>query len=64
MNCTNPLSSLQELILEMAELKKYGKAESIGSDIEQPSDNLEIDQIMAKLEQDNKVIRRFKGNPP
>ena len=41
----------------MAELKKYGKAESIGSDIEQPSDNLEIDQIMAKLEQDNKVIR-------
>ena len=47
----------QELILEMAELKKYGKAESvIGSDIEQPSDNLEIDQIMAKLEQDNKFL--------
>ena len=42
----------------MAELKKYGKADEsvIGSDIEQPSDNLEIDQIMAKLEQDNKFL--------
>jgi len=44
----------QELILEMAELKKYG-AGSIGheslSDAERPSDNLEIDEIMAKLEQ-------------
>jgi RIMS-binding protein 2 len=45
-----------DLILEMAEIKKYGKAESISSDIEQPSDNLEIDQIMAKLEQDNKFL--------
>merc|ERR1712223_1784466 len=45
----------QELILEMAELKKYGP-ESIASDIEAPSDNLEIDQIMAKLEQDNKFL--------
>jgi hypothetical protein len=38
----------------MAELKKYG-AGSIGheslSDAERPSDNLEIDEIMAKLEQ-------------
>ena len=44
----------QELILEMAEMKKYGAA-SIGheslSDAERPSDNLEIDEIMAKLEQ-------------
>ena len=47
----------------MAELKKYGKAESIGSDIEQPSDNLEIDQIMAKLEQDNKVKSDSLKNP-
>ncbi len=48
----------QELILEMAELKKYGGPESIAacSDIEAPSDNLEIDQIMAKLEQDNKFL--------
>eukprot|EP00095_Tigriopus_kingsejongensis_P012128 maker-scaffold560_size136926-snap-gene-0.23 protein:Tk12128 transcript:maker-scaffold560_size136926-snap-gene-0.23-mRNA-1 annotation:"rims-binding protein 2-like" len=45
----------QELILEMAELKKYGP-ESITSDMEQPSDNLEIDEIMAKLEQDNKFL--------
>merc|ERR1719225_1703292 len=45
----------QELILEMAELKKYGP-ESIASDIEAPCDNLEIDQIMAKLEQDNKFL--------
>ena len=38
----------------MAEMKKYGAA-SIGheslSDAERPSDNLEIDEIMAKLEQ-------------
>lgn len=44
----------QELILEMAEFKKYGGA-SVGpeslSDAERPSDNLEIDEIMAKLEQ-------------
>ena len=50
----------QELILEMAELKKYGGSangpDSIASDIEQPSDNLEIDEIMAKLEQDNKFL--------
>ena len=45
----------QELILEMAEMKKYGP-ESIASDIEAPCDNLEIDQIMAKLEQDNKFL--------
>ncbi len=42
----------QELILEMAEIKKYGGTgpESL-SDAERPSDNLEIDEIMAKLEQ-------------
>ena len=34
----------QELILEMAELKKYGP-ESIASDIEAPSDNLEIGTV-------------------
>ena len=38
----------------MAEFKKYGGT-SIGpeslSDTERPSDNLEIDEIMAKLEQ-------------
>ena len=45
----------QELILEMAELKKYGP-ESIASDMEAPCDNLEIDEIMAKLEQDNKFL--------
>ena len=45
----------QELILEMAEMKKYGP-ESIASDMEAPCDNLEIDQIMAKLEQDNKFL--------
>jgi hypothetical protein len=39
----------------MADLKKYGP-ESIASDIEAPCDNLEIDQIMAKLEQDNKFL--------
>ena len=42
------------MILEMAEFKKYGGT-SIGpeslSDTERPSDNLEIDEIMAKLEQ-------------
>lgn len=47
----------QELILEMAEIKKYGNGpESIASDMEAPCDNLEIDQIMAKLEQDNKFL--------
>lgn len=46
----------QELILEMAELKKYGPDSIATSDIEAPSDNLEIDQIMAKLEQDNKFL--------
>ena len=45
-----------ELILEMAELKKYGPESSIQSDMEQPADNLEIDEIMAKLEQDNKFL--------
>ena len=55
----------QELILEMAELKKYGP-ESIASD--NPCENLEIDQIMAKLEQDNKFLedlekqRKTKAN--
>ena len=38
----------QELILEMAELKKYGP-ESIASDIEAPSDNLEIGTVIPKL---------------
>ena len=37
----------QELILEMAELKKYGP-ESIASDIEAPSDNLEIGTVFFK----------------
>ena len=46
----------------MAELKKYGKADEsvIGSDIEQPSDNLEIDQIMAKLEQGGNSVDILK----
>ena len=42
----------------MAEMKKYGAA-SIGheslSDAERPSDNLEIDEIMAKLEQGSRT---------
>ena len=29
-------------------------------DIEQPSDNLEIDEIMAKLEQDNKFLAELE----
>lgn len=45
----------QELILEMAELKRYGR-DSLPAEIENPSDNIEIDQIMAKLEQDNKFL--------
>eukprot|EP00090_Calanus_glacialis_P024942 TRINITY_DN3873_c0_g1_i1.p1 TRINITY_DN3873_c0_g1~~TRINITY_DN3873_c0_g1_i1.p1 ORF type:complete len:1331 (+),score=212.74 TRINITY_DN3873_c0_g1_i1:800-4792(+) len=45
----------QELILEMAELKRYGR-DSLPEEIENPSDNIEIDQIMAKLEQDNKFL--------
>ena len=57
--CFDSLQDLQEakeqLILEMAEMKKYGP-ESIASDMEAPCDNLEIDQIMAKLEQDNKFL--------
>ena len=46
----------------MAELKKYGKTDEsvIGSDIEQPSDNLEIDQIMAKLEQGGNSVDILK----
>jgi hypothetical protein len=47
----------------MAEMKKYG-ATSVGpeslSDAERPSDNLEIDEIMAKLEQVREII--FKLN--
>ena len=46
----------QELILEMAELKRYGNATSLPAEIENPSDNIEIDEIMAKLEQDNKFL--------
>ena len=45
----------QELILEMAELKRYGR-DSLPEEIENPSDNIEIDTIMAKLEQDNKFL--------
>jgi len=45
----------QELILEMAEFKRYGR-ETLPVEIENPSDNIEIDQIMAKLEQDNKFL--------
>lgn len=49
----------QQLILEMAQIKRYGGGgpESLDSDaMEQPENNLEIDQIMAKLEQDNKFL--------
>ena len=35
----------QELILEMADLKRYGR-DSLPAEIENPSDNIEIDQIM------------------
>ena len=61
----------QELILEMADLKRYGR-DSLPAEIENPSDNIEIDQIMAKLEQDNKFLAdlekqradRSKGDSP
>merc|ERR1719471_2039788 len=61
----------QELILEMADLKRYGR-DSLPAEIENPSDNIEIDQIMAKLEQDNKFLEdlekqradRSKGDSP
>ena len=49
----------QTLILEMAAFKRYGGnggPESLASDLEQPENNLEIDVIMAKLEQDNKFL--------
>lgn len=46
----------QELILEMADLKAYGTDTSLPAEIENPSDNIEIDEIMAKLEQDNKFL--------
>ena len=46
----------QELILEMAELKRYGRESLPGEMMENPSDNIEIDTIMAKLEQDNKFL--------
>ena len=57
----------QELILEMAELKRYGR-DSLPEEIENPSDNIEIDTIMAKLEQDNKFLadlekQRAAGRP-
>ena len=35
----------QELILEMADLKRYGR-DSLPAEIENPSDDIEIDQIM------------------
>lgn len=60
----------QELILEMAELKKYGGSVGTGSagpdsmgmivGDNQPEDNLEIDAIMAKLEQDNKFLEEIE----
>ena len=61
----------QELILEMADLKRYGR-DSLPTEIENPSDNIEIDQIMAKLEQDNKFLadlekqraKRSEGDSP
>ena len=61
----------QELILEMADLKRYGR-DSLPAEMENPSDNIEIDQIMAKLEQDNKFLAdlekqradRSKGESP
>ena len=37
-------------------MKKYGAGHDSLSDAERPSDNLEIDEIMAKLEQDNKFL--------
>lgn len=46
----------QELILEMAEIKRYGNETALPAEIENPSDNIEIDEIMAKLEQDNKFL--------
>ena len=49
----------QELILEMAELKRYGR-DSLPEEIENPSDNIEIDTIMAKLEQDNKFLAELE----
>jgi RIMS-binding protein 2 len=62
----------QELILEMADLKRYGRSDSLPAELENPSDNIEIDQIMAKLEQDNKFLAdlekqradRSKGDSP
>jgi hypothetical protein len=60
----------QELILEMAELKRYGGSGNGGAsghsslmlpvEIENPSDNIEIDEIMAKLEQDNKFLAELE----
>ena len=57
----------QELILEMAELKRYGTgghnsthSSLLPTDLEHPSENLEIDEIMAKLEQDNKFLAELE----
>ena len=60
----------QELILEMAELKRYGGSGIGGAsghsslmlpvEMENPSDNIEIDEIMAKLEQDNKFLAELE----
>ena len=55
----------------MADLKRYGR-DSLPAEIENPSDNIEIDQIMAKLEQDNNFLAdlekqradRSKGDSP
>ncbi len=57
-----------ELILEMAELKRYGHQQNssprsdvdVVDELEQPADNLEIDEIMAKLEQDNKFLEELE----
>ncbi len=52
-----------ELILEMAELKKYGGQPGSGQEsmaADEPADNLEIDEIMAKLEQDNKFLEEIE----
>ncbi len=63
-----------DLILEMAQLKRYGASTDGGGGgdlavaaaaagaaaMEEPADNLEIDAIMAKLEQDNKFLEEIE----